>query len=93
MHLVYSDEKEPFNGRPIPYHRQDANKAWLRHTGNLFYLQFIERSTSNFAERRQAAKEIAKCQEIIARWQRHVNWSAEGVADGLAKLKKDWGVQ
>lgn len=56
--LVY-DETSPGQGPIVPYDRIDATRGYLRHLGNLLYLEFIAgHAGATWQERQQAEREI-----------------------------------
>ena len=90
-HFCYSEEREPFRGRPIPYHEQPAVQYWRKHYANSLYLRFIHTSPlSSFQERAQARKELDICDRKMATWARHPNWTAEEAAKVRAEEDTKW---
>ena len=88
--IVYSEEKEPFTGRPVPYDQQPAVRHWARHYANWLYLSFIKKNSDDRAEVRQAEHELRVCQQRMDHWQRHANWSAEEAAAARAAEDAKW---
>lgn len=67
MALVY-DTEQIYTGPPINIHNLDPVKQWRKHYENYRYLKFIFDNTKNFAERRDANKELSICQKKLDRW-------------------------
>lgn len=85
--ILYDDSPEPFTGRPVPYHQQNAVRGWARHYANFLYLEFIRSRSDDREERRRAEHEIRICQRKMDHWQRHGNWDA--VEAGRAREQED----
>lgn len=77
-------------GFTVPYHRQNANAAYLRHYGNLLFLKFVVSETKDRAERQQATIEIPICERKLEHWKRHANYEHDVVMAGVDKLKREW---
>jgi hypothetical protein len=89
-HICYSDEPEPFTGRPVPYLQQRPTRAWVRHYTNYLLLDFMARRSPDRAEVAQARREIAICQARMDRCRRHPCWDAEEAARGRAQADAIW---
>ena len=85
MFLVYGIEER---GSFDPSLRPNPSKAYLRHLGNLLYLEFIERETGDNAERAQARTEIEVARKKMEHFARLFN--VVDVAPQVAKLRADW---
>jgi hypothetical protein len=90
QYFIYPDTQEPFTGRPVPYHRQDANTHFLTHYGNAKYLAFFLANTCDFGERRQLAKEMEVCDRKLASWRRHINFEPAVVARETQVIDATW---
>jgi len=90
MAFFYSDNKEPFSGNVVPYHKQNATKAYLRHYDNYLYLQFIVQNSDRETERNQASKELTICERKLKHWRQHANYDQAVALAGIADLKKRW---
>lgn len=87
-YIVYSDEREPFRGRPTPYHEQDAVRHWRRHYANSLMLRFVRDSElATRQERRRALAELEVCDRRMQLWQRHPNFSPDLAA--VARREED----
>lgn len=88
--IVYSDDREPFTGRPIPYRDQPAVRYWASHYHNYRYLSFLAEQSDDREERRRAECEIRICQRRMDHWQRHQNWDAATAAVARAHVDAAW---
>jgi hypothetical protein len=87
MHILYNDDdRGPFN--PATVGRIDPTSAYLRHYSNMLYLSFIAAKSQDWAEKRQAEKEIKICQRKLDYWYRLAD--IRRLTIGTDKLKKDW---
>ena len=89
MSFCYFDDIERYTGPVIPYHRLNANKAFLRHLENHFYLKFIF-ARGTFQEKTQANKEIAIAEKSMAKWRQHPNYDAKAIAEAVDAIKAKW---
>lgn len=89
-HIVYSEDREPFTGRPIPYAEQDAVRYWAVHYRNWCYLSFVRSRSEDRVEVRQAEHELRLCQQKMDHWVRHVNWVAEAAARERSRVDREW---
>jgi hypothetical protein len=86
-----NDDKEPFRGRPKPYHEQPAVDYWFKHYQNSKYLTFMAQHRETSAlERAQATKELEACQRKMDYWKRHVNWNAKQAGLLAQEIDKQW---
>ena len=90
--FFYSDneKKQPFTGKPIPYHEMPAVEYWTKHYENSLYLVFYEKNDPDIRMRRQAAKELEICQKKMDYWKKHPNWNATEAGQRAEELKKKW---
>jgi hypothetical protein len=91
MALIYeNDGKGAFSGIPPKYESLNAVAGYLRHYGNLLYLQFIANNTNDAREKIQASKEMAIAERKMSWWEKHPNYVQAEVLRGVEKLKRDW---
>jgi hypothetical protein len=92
VYFVYADneERQPFRGRPKPYHEQDAVALWLVHYSNSKYLTFLARNETDVIERNRAVHELSICQKKMDFWKRHVNWDAKRAGSLAQEIDKKW---
>ena len=92
-HFIYPDneEREPFRGRPKPYHEQDAVTYWLKHYENSKYLTFLLQHPNTTAlEKMQASKELNTATKKMEHWKRHVNWDPKRAGSLAQEVDKQW---
>jgi hypothetical protein len=93
-HIIYSDTREPFQGNPIPYHKQNANNIYLKHYGSLLFLQFMANSPlSTRDEKHRAAKEMIMAERKMDWATKHPNYNQHTCLLGVQELKKQWKVK
>lgn len=90
MALFYSDNREPFKGRPGDFAKYPATAKYLEHYANYIILDRILQAPKDLAERGQAAKELTLCEKKLAYWTRHPNFVRAEAERGVAKLKALW---
>jgi hypothetical protein len=92
MFLIYNEgTKEPFKGKPKPYHELDATKYYLTHFSNVLYLKFIANNkAATSLERQQANREIPIADRKMAHWAKHPNYDHKVVLKECERLKKQW---
>ena len=88
--FFYSDSREPFTGRPVPYHEQEATRHWLTHFSNSLYLTFFAQNETDGAARAQARKELGIAETKMTFWRRHVNFNQAEATRGAEVLKQKW---
>lgn len=86
----FYQDNEPFTGRPVPYHKQNANQGYLKHFANSLYLKFFEQHETDPMQRRQARKEMDICDRKMNHWRRHMNFDPQYVGTECDKLRKMW---
>lgn len=90
-HICYSEDKEPFRGKPVPYDQQNACSHWTRHYSNSKLLRFMLTSPdSTFAEKRQAQKELEICDRKLLHWQKHPNFSPDLATQTRGTIDQQW---
>lgn len=90
MGILYSDQAEPFSGRPVPYHRQKATEHYLRHFNNVLFLRAVQAAPKDIREKIQATREIGIAEKRMAYWQNHPNFDQAAAAQGCLDAKKAW---
>ena len=88
--FFYSDKPEPFSGNVVPYERQNANVAYMRHYDNYLYLNFVMQFSGSHTEVHQAQKELAICERKLRHWYQHRNFQLAAVLPLIEKAKKQW---
>lgn len=90
--IIYSDTDPPYSGPIVPYDRQNATSAYLKHYGNYLYLSFIYKNSDRTLEKIRAGEELVICERKLQHWRRHPNWIQTVAEVGVAKLKRDWKI-
>lgn len=91
MHLCY-DETSPRRAFGGPsYDRIDATGGWLRHLGNLLYLEFVASNPgATWQERQQANHEIPLAKRKMAWMAAHPAFCHASAESGKKKLLQQW---
>ena len=91
-YFIYQDNesKEPFRGKPKPYHEQDAVKYWLVHYKNSKYLTFFAKNETTLLARQRAMHELQIADKKMTHWRRHVNWDAKRAGELAMEIDKQW---
>ena len=91
MFFIYSDEKLPFTGRPIPYNQQPATENYIKHFDNSLYLKFMaNHKKTSVQEKIQAGKELQIAERKMEYWRRHPNFDLDRAVKATDKLKHNW---
>ena len=90
MGLVYHDEERTRSGGPLNVHAMNPHKPYKTHVKNWYYLQFILTASDNFAEKRQAQRELNICVRKLAFWYRHPMFDIAQGATITSEAKKEW---
>ncbi len=80
--------REPFRGRAVPYHEQDATAHWIRHYRNELTILWLLRGATRQETRIDLRRQLEVCRRKQAHWQRHANWDVTQ-ATRLAAEAKD----
>lgn len=92
-HIIYSDTNEPFTGK-CPYDRMNANNIYLKHYGNLLFLQFMANSPiATRDEKHRAAKEMLVAERKMKWATQHPNYDQHTCLLGVQELKRQWKVK
>lgn len=87
--FFYSDNAAA-GGTVTPYHKQNANAAYIRHFGNLMFLKFVVANSDDRNERHQATLEIPICERKLLYWTRHANFEKDIVMRECDRIKREW---
>jgi hypothetical protein len=88
MFYVYN-ENQPFSG-DFDLKNADPHFFYLRHYGNLKYLQFIFDNTENRVERHQANKEIEIARKKMDWWSKKHGFDYKHIETGKKKIDREW---
>jgi hypothetical protein len=92
MHLVYDDStvaggashRGGFNASKL-----DPTPQYIKHLHNYFYLKFIFQNSDDWAEKRQAEKEIGICERKMDYWYK-MSLDMEEVRRALTIIRATW---
>lgn len=87
--FFYSDSAAT-GGTVTPYHKQNANAAYIRHFQNLMFLKFVVANSDDRNERQQATIEIPICERKLTYWTRHANFDKDTVQREVDRIKREW---
>lgn len=87
--FFYSDTAAA-GGTVTPYHKQNANAAYIRHFGNLMFLKFVVSKSDDRNERQQATLEIPICERKLTYWTKHQNFDKDFVQREVDRIKREW---
>jgi len=80
---------QKFN-HPIDYTKMKANDRYIEHFHNMMILCAIVNKPKSLIEKRQAEKEIVKCQKKLDWWSKHMNFDQAEVARQVKEIKDLW---
>jgi len=86
--FFYSDT-QPRSGSPVNVWDMNGTAAYLRHYGNLLFLDFMARNGTR-VEKHQAEKEMVICRRKLAFWEKHPKYDHAEALKGMQDLKRKW---
>jgi len=90
MGICYDDESSVRPRYRGAVSTADPIRPYVTHYGNLLYLQFILRESTDRLEKRQAEKEVVICERKLAFWARQPQMLATEAANQVGALKAQW---
>lgn len=72
----------------------DGAKQYLKHYDQQLFLIFVrDNPRSSQIDKRQAEKELEKCERSLEFWRRHPRYDHDKAVRGVLELKKNWSGQ
>lgn len=90
MAFFYEENQVRGGAPPVPYHDQDANRAWIGHYRNSLMLRFFEQNDPDIRQRAQARRELQICERKLEYWRRHANYDQQRAIRDAEVAKKEW---
>ncbi len=87
--IIYEDNPVR-GGHPVPYHRINATKNYLKHYDNFLMLDFLAKNETDFALRRRADHELTICRRKMRYFKQHGNFDLAEALKGVELLKLRW---
>ena len=92
MGIIYQTE-QIYTGPFINVHNLDPVKQWSKHYGNYLYLKFIYDNTKNWAEKRDANKEMGIAQKKMDYWYKMDKTKVAELATAKKELDVQWNIK
>lgn len=92
-YFVYNTEPQSSSsGGGFDPSKFDPVKCFMTHFDNLLYLEFIQKNSDKFYERKQAEDEMQIARKKMTYWERQKDFDRKRAEEEIKKAKEKWRV-